>query len=98
MWPGDLLESLRLLQVTYDVKNDYVNFEKAHNANFLLKYSSLYGTVELHKAPENPMCGSFVEIFDYCRPVAELAQSRELDPLLFDKQSTEEQIREYLGL
>jgi hypothetical protein len=84
--------------LTYDVKNDYVNFEKAHGANFLLKYSSLYGTVELHKAPEDPTRGSFIETFDYCRPVADIAAARELDPLLFNKYSTEEKIRQYLGL
>lgn len=87
-----------LTGLTYDVKNDFVNFDKAHDANFLLKYRSLDGIVELHASSDNLMKGSFIETFDYCRPVAELAQSRGLAPLLFDKHSTEEQIREYLGL
>ena len=84
--------------LTYDVKNDYVNFEKAHDADFLLKYRSLDGIVELHTTPTNPAQGSFIKVFEQCRPVAELVISYGLDPLLFNKESSEEDIEKYLGL
>lgn len=82
----------------YDIKNDYVNFAKAHGADFLLKYRSLDGWVELHKKPAAEGLGSYVAAFAACRPLNKIAISRGLNPLLFDKDSSEEEIERYLGL
>jgi hypothetical protein len=88
-----------LNKLTYDVKNDYVNFEKAHAADFLLKYCSYNGQVELHKQPKTPNSGSFVCTFASCRPLAKIAQEDfTIDPILFNKHSSEEDIEKYLGL
>lgn len=84
--------------ITYDVKNDYINFDKAHTADFLLKYRSNDGVVELHHQPTVEEAGSFVCVFAECRPLEKIAESLYLDPLLFDKQSSEKMIKEYLGL
>lgn len=84
--------------LTYDVKNDYVDFTKAHGADFLLKYRSSDGWVELHKKPAAEGLGSFVAPFAACRPLDKIAISRGLDPLLFNKGSSEEDIERYLGL
>ena len=84
--------------LTYDVKNDYVNFTKAHGADFLLKYRSLDGLVELHKKPAAEGLGSYVAPFAACRPLNKIVISRGLNPLLFDKDSSEEEIERYLGL
>ena len=84
--------------ITYDVKNDYINFDKAHTADFLLKYRSNDGVVELHHQPTVEESGSFVCVFAECRPLEKIAESLYLDPLLFDKQSSEKMIKEYLGL
>ena len=50
--------------ITYDVKNDYINFDKAHTADFLLKYRSYDGIVELIRLAficSNPLLNSVVE-------------------------------------
>lgn len=83
--------------ITYDVKNDSINFDKAHEADFLLKYRSWDGGIELHQRPKFEGSGSFIELFASGRPLAELAASYDLDPLLFDKNSTEDMIKNYLG-
>jgi hypothetical protein len=94
--PGDIdLQDVN--GVTYDVKNDSINFEKAHTADFLLKYVSSSGSVELHQRPKNPVGGSYVCAFTQGRPLADIAQDLGLDPLLFNKYSTEEMIEDYLG-
>lgn len=94
--PGDIdLQDVN--GVTYDVKNDSINFEKAHTADFLLKYDSFSGSVELHQRPKNPVGGSYVCVFTQGRPLTKIVQDLELDPLLFNKHSTEEMIEEYLG-
>lgn len=84
--------------LTYDVKNDYVIFKKAHGADFILKYRSKDGYVELHKKPTRANEGSFVSMFTEARPLADIAISLGLDPLLFDKNSSEDDIKRYLGL
>ena len=83
--------------VTYDVKNDSINFKKAHTANFLLKYDSQSGYVELHQRPQLSNSGTYIGTLIKGRPLAEIAESLGLDPLLFDKHSTEEMIENYLG-
>jgi hypothetical protein len=83
--------------VTYDVKNDSIDFKKAHTANFLLKYDSQSGCVELHQRPQLPNSGTYVTTLVEGRPLAEIAESLGLDPLLFNKHSTEEMIENYLG-
>lgn len=84
--------------ITYDVKNDQIDFDKAHDADYLLKYRSLDGYVELHKRPTEEGQGSFIEIFAECPPLAYLAEVYGLDQLLFNKRSSEEDIERYLGL
>jgi hypothetical protein len=84
-------------RVTYDVKNDYINFKKAHTADFLLKYDSQSGCVELHQRPQLPNSGTYVSTLVIGRPLAKIAESLGLDPLLFNKHSTEEMIENYLG-
>ena len=83
--------------VTYDVKNDSISFDRAHDANFLLKYRSLDGVVELHKHPDTSTGGSYIDVYAECTPVAKMAQNLGLDPLLFDKHSSEDLIKNYLG-
>lgn len=84
--------------LTYDVKNDYIDFTKAHGADSLLKYRSSDGWVELHKKPAAEGLGSYVAAFAACRPLNKIVISRGLNPLLFDKDSSEEEIERYLGL
>jgi hypothetical protein len=83
--------------VTYDVKNDSIDFKKAHTADFLLKYDSQSGCVELHQRPQLSNSGTYVSTLVIGRPLAKIAESLGLDPLLFNKHSTEEMIENYLG-
>ena len=84
--------------ITYDVKNDSVNFKKAHTADFILKYRSLDGYVELHQRPTAEKPATFVTMFTLGRPLATIASDLGLNPLLFNKHSSEEDIQRYLGL
>jgi hypothetical protein len=89
--------------VEYDVKNDYIDFKRSHKRadrvfGGLFKYRSKDGVIEHHIEPEDSTKGSFKGIFDIGRPVAQMAIDLGLDPLLFDKASTEDTIRAYLGL
>lgn len=100
--PGDI-DLVDQNDVVYDVKNDYIDFKRAHKQTDLvfgglLKYRSKDGVIEHHVESEDPSKGSFKGIFDVGRPVAQMAIDLGLDPLLFDKKSTEEMIRNYLGL
>jgi len=83
---------------TYDVKNDFVSFEKAHKADFILRYNSRTGYVEKHEKPEIESQGSYQGTFCVGRPLADLAAEYGLDLILFDKNSSEEDIERYLGL
>jgi hypothetical protein len=89
--------------VVYDVKNDYIDFKRSHKRadrvfGGLFKYRSKDGVIEHHVEPEDHTKGSFKGIFDIGRPVAQIAIDLGLDPLLFDKTSTEDTICAYLGL
>lgn len=87
--------------VTYDVKNDQIDFSASHTADFLIKYRSYDGYIEVHKQPETPKEQSFVRFLNNGEPaktLKELADALNLDPLLFNKHSSENEIRQYLGL
>ncbi|MBP5470530.1 MAG: hypothetical protein J6Z11_14945 [Candidatus Riflebacteria bacterium] len=84
--------------IHYDVKNDYAYLDRAHNADYLLVFKSSTGIIELHEKPTDPTKGSYIEIFDETIPLDKIVkEDYGLDPLLFDKNSSEEDIERYLG-
>ena len=80
--------------IFYDVKNNNPIFNKAHIAQNLLAYNYYSGQVGKFDVKTQ----KFIDVFANLAPVKDIAKRYGLDDLLFNYNSSEEDIERYLGL
>lgn len=87
---ADLTDALKN---KYDVKHENVNFSKAHDAKYIIKYSTA-GIIELHERDKIP---SIIDAIQY-KSLETLCDEVGINFILMNNNSTEESIENYLGI